>query len=237
MINILIVEDEMSIRDVLKSYFLREGWEVMTSVDGFDALQKVQKIKVDLVILDLMIPKISGEDVCKEIRRTSNIPVLIISSKSKEEDMIKGLNNGADDYITKPFRIKEVLARINALQRRIEMFTKKSQPILRFNHNRLVINFESKEVMVDSKVVRLTSTEFKILDALIKKPGKVLNRQDLSYKVQGYRCIGDGRTMDAHIKNLRKKIEYDPSDPMYIITRVGAGYQFDYAPDVTHEII
>lgn len=237
MINILIVEDEMSIRDVLKSYFLREGWEVITSVDGFDALQKIRKIKVDVVILDLMIPKVSGEDVCKEIRRTSNVPVLIISSKSKEEDMIKGLNIGADDYITKPFRIKEVLARVNALQRRIEMFTKKNEPILRFNHNRLVINFESKEVLVDSKVVRLTFTEFKILDALIKKPGKVMSRQDLSYKVQGYQYIGDGRTMDAHIKNLRKKIEFDPGEPAYIITRIGAGYQFNYSPDVAHDVI
>lgn len=231
MMNILLVEDESSIRDVLKSYFLKEGWNVLTSGDGEDALKKVKKIKVDIVILDLMIPKLSGEEVCKEIRKTSNVPVLIISSKSREEDMINGLNLGADDYITKPFRIKEVVARINALKRRIEMFTKKSEPIMSFNHNRLVINFESKEVFIDNELVRLTMTEFKLLDALLKKPGKVLSRQDLSYQVQGYRYLGDGRTMDAHIKNLRKKIEDDPKNPTYIVTRIGAGYQFNVEAD------
>lgn len=229
--NILLVEDEIAIRDVLTSYLLNEGWDVLTASDGLDAINKIKKIKVDLVILDLMIPKLSGEEVCKEIRKMSNVPVLIISSKSREEDMIKGLNVGADDYITKPFRIKEVLARINAMQRRIEMFTNKSKSTTSFNNNRLVINFESNEVLVDGKVVKLTFTEFKLLDALIKKPGKVLNRQDLSYKVQGYRYIGDGRTMDAHIKNLRKKIEEDPKNPTYIVTRIGAGYQFNFSAD------
>ncbi|MBO0600594.1 response regulator transcription factor [Sporosarcina sp. E16_3] len=229
--HILLVEDESSIRDVLKSYLIKEGWDVLTSCDGLDALKKVKKIKFDLIILDLMIPKLSGEEVCKAIRTTSNVPILIISSKSKEEDMIKGLNIGADDYITKPFRIKEVLARINALQRRIEMFTQKTNPIMSFNRNSLVINFESKEVFKDGKLIRLTVTEFKLLDALLKKPGKVLSREDLSYQVQGYRFIGDGRTMDAHIKNLRKKIEEDPKNPLYITTRIGSGYQFNFESD------
>ncbi|WP_318615656.1 response regulator transcription factor [Sporosarcina sp. YIM B06819] len=232
--RILLVEDEISIRDVLKSYLLKEGWDVLTSGDGVDALNKTQKIKVDLVILDLMIPKLSGEEVCREIRKTSNVPILIVSSKSREEDMIKGLNIGADDYITKPFRIQEVLARINALQRRVNMFTQKAKPIMSFNRRSLVINFESKEVFVDDNLVRLTLTEFKLLDALLKKPGKVLSREDLSYHVQGYRYIGDGRTMDAHIKNLRKKIEKDPKNPIYIITRVGAGYQFNVEADRVH---
>lgn len=229
--NILLVEDEASIRDVLKSYLTNEGWDVLTSSDGLDALKKMKKIKVDLVILDLMIPKLSGEEVCKEIRRTSNVPILIISSKSKEEDMIKGLDIGADDYITKPFRINEVLARINVLQRRIEMFTQKTKPVISFNQNNLVINFESKEVFVNGKLIRLTFTEFKLLDALLKKPGKVLTREELSYQVQGYRYIGDGRTMDAHIKNLRKKIEEDPKNPLYIVTRIGVGYQFNFESD------
>lgn len=229
--NILIVEDEVTIRDVLKSYFLKEGWEVYTSSNGQDAIQKVRKFKVEVVLLDLMIPELSGEDVCREIRKISNVPIMIISSKSREEDMINGLNLGADDYITKPFRIKEVLARINALLRRIEMFTKESQKILCFNQNNLIINFETQEVIVESKVVKLTSTEFKILDAFVKQPGKVFSRQDLSYIVQGYRYIGDGRTMDAHIKNLRKKIEEDPKNPKYIVTKIGSGYKFNYYMD------
>lgn len=232
--RILLVEDEISIRDVLESYLLKEGWDVLTSSDGIDALNKIRKLKVDLVILDLMIPKLSGEKVCQEIRKKSNVPILIVSSKSREEDMIKGLNIGADDYVTKPFRIKEVLARIKALQRRFNMFTKKTKPLMSFNRRSLVVNFESKEVFIDDKLVRLTLTEFKLLDALLKKPGKVLSRDELSYHVQGSRYIGDGRTMDAHIKNLRKKIEKDPKNPVYIITRVGAGYQFNVESDRVH---
>lgn len=174
-----------------------------------------------------MIPKIPGEEICREIRKVSNVPLIIISSKSREEDMINGLDIGADDYITKPFRIKEVIARINALLRRVEMFTKENKKILRFNHDSLVINFETQEVLVENKAVKLTSTEFKILDAFVKKPGKIFSRQDLSYIVQGYRYIGDGRTMDAHIKNLRKKIEEDPKNPKYIVTKIGSGYKFN----------
>lgn len=180
--NILVVEDEVSIRDVLKSYFLKEGWDVFTSSNGMDALQKIRKFKIDLVVLDLMIPKLSGEEVCREIRRNSNVPVLIISAKSREEDMINGLEIGADDYITKPFRIKEVMARINALIRRIEMFTQERQKVLSFNHNRLVINFESKEVLVDNKVVSLTFTEFKLLDVLVKNRVKCL--ADRIYRIR-----------------------------------------------------
>ncbi|GIN56899.1 response regulator transcription factor [Lederbergia ruris] len=225
--NILIVEDEESIRDVLKSYFLKEGWQVYISSDGMEALKLFNKFKVDVVLLDLMIPKLSGEAVCQEIRQTSNVPIMIISSKSREEDMINGLNIGADDYIVKPFRIKEVLARIHALLRRMKMFTKERETILRFNHGSLVVNFETQEVLVNNKAVKLTSTEFKILDTLIKKPGRFFSRQDLSYIVQGYRYIGDGRTMDTHIKNLRKKIEEDPKEPKYIVTKIGAGYRFN----------
>lgn len=225
--NILIVEDEVSIRDVLKSYFQKEGWGVFTAGDGAEALEISKQFKLDMILLDLMIPKIPGEEVCEEIRRTSNVPIIIISSKSREEDMINGLKIGADDYITKPFRIKEVIARINALVRRVEMFTKQEEKIMSFNKDRLIINFETQEVLVDNKKVKLTTTEFKILDAFVKRPGKVFSRQELSYIVQGYRYIGDGRTMDAHIKNLRKKIEKDPKNPKYIITKIGSGYKFN----------
>ena len=224
--KILVVEDEESICEVLKSYFEREGWDVLTSHNGFDAIEKVEKFNVDMVVLDLMIPGQPGEEVCKAVRKISKVPVLMLTSKSREEDMISGLNLGADDYITKPYRIKEVIARIKALRRRIEMFTDDNKSIYRFNQNRFIVNFESNEVIVDSEVISLTSTEFKILDALVKKPGKVFSRQDLSYIVQGYRYIGDGRTMDAHIKNIRKKIEEDPKNPQYIVTVWGVGYKF-----------
>ncbi len=225
--DILIVEDEASIRDVLKSYFIKEGWKVFTSSNGKEALQKVEKFKLDLIVLDLMVPGLSGEEVCGYIRRVSNVPVIMITSKSSEEDLIHGLNLGADDYITKPFRMKEVIARIYALKRRMNMVTSDSRKIMQFNNNRLTINFESKEVLVDGKQANLTYTEFKILDALVKQPGKVYSRHDLSFEAQGYRFIGDGRTTDAHIKNIRKKIEENPKQPKYIVTKIGAGYKFN----------
>src|SRR5690625_1282115 len=202
--SILIVEDEKSIRDVLKSYFLKEGWQVYTSSNGLDALKIERKFKLDIVLLDLMIPQLSGEEVCKKIRRNSTVPIVIISSKSREKDMINGLNIGADDYIVKPFRIKEVLARVNALLRRIDMFHQKKKKVLYFDNKGFIIDLEKQELMVDHTKISLTSTEFKILGALVQKPGKVFSRQDLSYIVQGYWYIVDGRTIDTHIKNLRK---------------------------------
>lgn len=231
MMNILIIEKDELSRDLLKNSFLSEGWRVLTSSDGLEALQKIQKIKVDLVLLDPMISKLPSDTVCKEIRKITNVPLLIMSARSREEDIIHALNIGADDYLIKPIRINEVLARIKALIRRIERFTKKSQKVICFNQKSLVINFETQEVQVEGKSVQLTSTEFKILHAFAQKPGKVFSRQDLSYIVQGYRFIGDGRTMDAHIKNLRKKLEKNPRTPKYIVTKTGAGYKFNCLVD------
>ena len=229
--SILIVEDEKSIRDVLKSYFLREGWNVYTSDNGLDALKIQRKFNLNVILLDLMIPQLSGEEVCQAIRQTSTVPIMIISSKSREADMIKGLDIGADDYIVKPFRIKEVLARVNALLRRIDMLHQKKDKALFFDNGNFKIDFETQELIVKQNLVKLTSTEFKILNALVEKPGKIFSRQDLSYIVQGYRFIGDGRTMDTHIKNLRKKIEDDPKKPKYIVTKIGAGYKFNFHMD------
>ncbi|MCE5171443.1 response regulator transcription factor [Paenibacillus profundus] len=229
--DIMIVEDEASVRDILKSYFLNEGWKVHLSCDGVEALKKVQLYKLDLVVLDLMIPGIPGEDVCRSIRRMSNVPLIMITSKAREVDMIHGLNLGADDYITKPFRMKEVIARIYALQRRINSMNSTSRSILYFNRRRLMVNFELEDVFLDGTPANLTTTEFRTLSILVKKPGKVFSRHDLSYEVQGYRFIGDGRVMDVHIMNIRKKIEEDPKRPQYIVTKIGSGYKFNYQPD------
>ncbi|GHH97811.1 response regulator transcription factor [Neobacillus kokaensis] len=229
--KILIIEKEDTSRDILKARFLNEGWGVLTSSDGLEALQKVKTFKVDLVILDPMVPKLPSDVICKEIRKITTVPILVISSRSNEEDIVNALNLGADDYIIKPFRINEVLARIKALLRRLEMFAKKTQHVVCFNQNTLIINFETQEVLVDGRAVQLTSTEFKILQAFAQKPGKVFSRQDLSYIVQGYRFLGDARTMDAHIKNLRKKLEKNPRTPKYIVTKTGAGYKFNCVQD------
>jgi len=231
--NILIVEDEASVRDILQSYFINEGWNVHITSDGREALKRIQLLKLDLVVLDLMIQGLPGEEVCRNIRQVSNIPLIMITSKAREADMINGLNLGADDYITKPFRMKEVIARIYALQRRINQLNKTGPNVLYFNRRRLMVNFEFEDVYIDGKPANLTATEFRTLSILVKKPGKVFSRHDLSYEVQGYRFIGDGRVMDVHIRNIRRKIEEDPKNPQYIVTKIGSGYKFTFEPDET----
>ncbi|CAH8772533.1 response regulator transcription factor [Paenibacillus dendritiformis] len=229
--DIMIVEDEASVRDILKSYFVNEGWKVHLSSDGQEAMKKVQLYKLDLIVLDLMIPGMPGEEVCRNIRRMSNVPLIMITSKAREVDMINGLNLGADDYITKPFRAKEVIARIHALQRRINIMNNSSRNVIYFNRRRFMVNFELEDVFLDGKPANLTATEFRTLSILVRKPGKVFSRHDLSYEVQGYRFIGDGRVMDVHIRNIRKKIEEDPKNPQYIVTKIGSGYKFNFPLD------
>lgn len=231
--HILIVEDEPKIRDVLIAYFEKEGWKTDHTSNGIEAVQKFDYHQHDLIILDLMLEGLSGEEVCKRIREKSNVPIIMVTSKSRETDTITGLNLGADDYIVKPFRAKELIARIYALFRRIAPVRRESEDekVLRFSEGRLEINMETREVMAHGRVVSLTATEFKLLSVLIRKPGKVYSRADLSYTVQGYRFQGDGRAIDAHVKNLRKKIEPDPSAPIYIVTVVGTGYKFAMQPD------
>ncbi|AKG36240.1 response regulator transcription factor [Paenibacillus durus] len=229
--NILIVEDEESIREVLKSYLVKEGWTVYTLSNGLEALRLVQTHKLDLIILDLMIPGLPGEEVCRRTRQISNVPLFMLTSKAFESDTINGLNLGADEYITKPFRMKEVIARIHAFNRRMRMITAGTSNLMSFNNRKFVINFDTMEVFINGNSVNLTLTEFKMLSILVKKSGKIYSRHDLSYEVMGYRSIGDGRATDAHIKNIRRKIEEDPKNPVYIVTKIGAGYKFNLRPD------
>ncbi|WP_274362991.1 response regulator transcription factor [Paenibacillus thermotolerans] len=231
--DILLVEDEEPIRDILKSYFRNEGWDVKEAEDGRQAIRWVQDYKLDLVILDLMIRGISGEEVCRKIREFSKVPIIMITSKAKETDMVNGLYLGADDYITKPFRVKEVVARIHALKRRMDMLSGRSDDVYvkRFNRGRLVINYTTNDVVADGKRVDLTHTEFKILEVLTRTPGKIYSRRDLMYEAHGHRCIDVGRTIDMHIRNIRAKIESNPKEPAYIVTKVGTGYKFDAQPE------
>lgn len=232
--DILLIEDEEAIRDVLKSYFLNEGWRVKETGNGKHALQILQNFKVDLVVLDLMIDGMQGEDVCRKIRQFSKVPIVMITSKVKEADTISGLNLGADDYITKPFRTKEVIARIHALKRRMDMFSNDLMDqvvIKRFNRGRFIVNFSTNEVYADGKRIDLTHTEFKLLAVLTKSSGKIFSRHDLTYEIHGYRNLDVGRTMDMHIRNIRSKIETDPKAPKYIVTKIGSGYKFDFQPE------
>jgi DNA-binding response OmpR family regulator len=232
-LHILIVEDEPKILEVLIVYFEKEGWTTDHTGDGYEALNRMKQFKYDFIILDLMIYGISGEEVCRKIRAESDVPIIMISSKAREDDSINGLNLGADDYITKPFYAKQVVARIYALQRRInsikgEQLTSK---IVAFNKGRLEIDYGSREVKAMSRPVSLTKTEFDLLSVLAEKPGKVFSRNELSYEVYKYRGNGDVRSIDAHIKNVRKKIELDPKEPIYILTLFGLGYKFAFQPD------
>jgi DNA-binding response OmpR family regulator len=222
--HILIVEDEKKIRDVVIAYIEREGWRADFTSDGHEAVSKFDSEQHDLVILDLKLEGLPGEQVCERIREKSSVPIIMLTSKSREEDTIHGLQLGADDYIIKPFKVKELIARIHALFRRIAP-EEKIQKIMTFNKERLVVNFETKEVLVENQLITLTGTEFKLLSIFVKHPKKIFARSDLAYQVQGYRTCS-GRTIDAHVKNLRKKVEADSKEPEYILTKIGSGYQF-----------
>lgn len=232
--KILLVEDEPKIREVVTAYLKNEGWEVDQTANGLEAIQLFDNNSYDLVILDLMLEGLSGEEVCKQIREKSVVPIIMLTSKSRESDTIAGLNLGADDYIAKPFRVKEVIARIHALRRRIHAYKpdKEKQTVLTFDRGQLVIDLEGNTLLVRGVHANLTATEFKLLTVFASKPGKIWSRTDLSYHVLGYRFQGDSRSIDTHVKNLRKKIEEDPRLPKYIMTMVGAGYRFAAESDV-----
>lgn len=231
-IRILVMEDEAEIRDVVAAYFRREGWEVDVTGNGHEALQIFDYGKHDLIVLDLKVEGLAGEEVCKLIREKSKVPIVMLTSKSLESDIINGLNIGADDYVVKPFRVKELVARAKAITRRIAVDkTDTEASLLSFDNGYLRVNLSTKEVLVNNQLVKLTNTEYKLLSVFVSKPMKVFERSDLMYRALGYRFHEDGRSLDVHVKNLRKKIERDPRNPEYVETVVGMGYRFATKPD------
>ncbi|MCF6463589.1 response regulator transcription factor [Clostridium sp. Cult1] len=224
--KILVVEDEKNILEVIEAYLLKEGFHVITAEDGEMALELFKTEKIHLIVLDLMLPKISGEEVCTTIRATSDIPIIMLTAKVNEDDKIEGLTIGADDYITKPFSPRELVSRVKALLRRSY---RDSNPLA----EKLVFNDGDLEVDIDKMIVRkkreniyLTSNEFKILSSLLTRPGQVFSREQLIELAFGYDYDGFDRTIDTHIKNIRQKIEDNPKSPNYIITVYGVGYKF-----------
>ncbi len=219
--TILVVEDEKKISDIVKLYLEREGFRPLIAGSAEEALRHLKQ-NPDLVILDLMLPGIQGEDLCAMIRQNSDIPVIMLTAKTGEDDIIKGLSLGADDYVTKPFSPGELLARIKAqLRRHKRPYTRMS-----FNKGSLVIDVLKREVVRDGQALTLTPSEFGILVSLSERPGRVLSRLQLVNMVQGYDFEGYERTIDAHVKNLRQKIEDDPRNPIFIKTIYGVGYKF-----------
>ncbi len=224
MYNILVVDDETVIANNINDYLINSGYNVYIANDGIKALEIFESEKIDLIILDLMLPKMSGEEVCKEIRKSSNVPIIMLTAKVAEENRINGLETGADVYVTKPFSLRELMAIVNSLFRRINNFSENG--FVTFNNNDLKVNYDELIVHKNGVDCNLTKTEREILFTLSKYPKKVFTRNELIDIVLGDNFEGYDRAIDSHIKNLRSKIEDDTSDPKYILTIRGIGYKF-----------
>jgi DNA-binding response OmpR family regulator len=220
--RVLVVDDEERIVSIVRAYLEKEGYRVLTARDGQEALTVFQRERPNLVILDLMLPTVSGWDVCRELRRTSDVPVLMLTARDDDTDKIVGLEIGADDYITKPFNPKELVARVHAVLRR----TRPAAPANVLSRGDLVIDVARHEVRRSGEVVSLTPTEFSLLEALAGSPGRVYSRLQLLERVQGEAYEGYERAIDSHIKNLRQKLEVDPRRPHFVLTVFGLGYKF-----------
>ncbi len=221
--SVLIVDDDVKLAQLLKTYFDKEGFVTHTVHDGLDALQAVREKKPDIMILDLMLPGLAGWDVCRRIRRDSDLPILMLTARDEESDRLIGLEIGADDYVTKPFSPKEVVARAKAILRRTRNAVVQPEVI---KAGALTIDLERHQVLKSGAVVELTPTEFKLLEVLAGNAGKVFSRLQIVEQTQGYSFEGYERTVDAHIKNLRRKLEDDPKAPKYVLTVYGVGYKF-----------
>ncbi len=224
-LTVLVVDDEPTIVDVVRSYLENSGYNVQEAFNGKDALSLFEKVQPHLVILDLMLPDVSGEEVCGQIRKKSRIPIIMLTAKVGEEDVIDGLGLGADDYVAKPFSPRQLVARVNAILRRTEFETVPLSNMLTF-HDNLEIDVLKHEVRKQGKIVNLTPNEFNILMTLIKYPNKAFTREELVTMALGADYGGYDRTIDTHIKNLRHKIETDIRNPRYILTIYGVGYRF-----------
>lgn len=221
----LIIEDDRKISEIIKAYLQKDGWRVSSVFDGKEGLQWFNKKKFDLLILDLMLPGTKGEDVCERIRKKSDIPIIFLTSKTREQDKLNGLYMGADDYITKPFSPREFMARVHTVMRRY-LNSMKRKDIVSFNDGDIIIDNDESQIILEGRTAELTATEINILNVLANKPNEVFSRNDLMYYVMNSKYTGDGRIIDAHIKNIRKKIEFNPNNPRYIVTVIGRGYKF-----------
>ncbi|WFR60184.1 response regulator transcription factor [Anaerocolumna sp. AGMB13025] len=223
--KVLVVDDEKLIVKGIRFSLEQDGMEVDCAYDGEEALEAAKKKEYDVVLLDVMLPKMTGFEVCQQIREFSNMPIIMLTAKGDDMDKILGLEYGADDYITKPFNILEVKARIKAIMRRSSKKSSETQAkVIKFED--LKIDCESRRVYVNNKEVNLTAKEFDLLELLIFNPNKVYSRENLLNIVWGYDYPGDVRTVDVHIRRLREKIEDNPSEPKYIHTKWGVGYFF-----------
>ena len=224
--KVLVVDDENKIAEVVKSYLEREGCIVFEAFDGKQALETFERINPDLIVLDLMLPDMTGEDICNIVRKKSRVPIIMLTAKIDEKSIIAGLHMGADDYITKPFSPRELMARIYAIFRRLNEEVVPLSNIISFNDDDLIIDILKKDIRKNGESITLTITQYKILMTLLKYPNKTFTREELISTALGDDYDGYDRNVDTHIKNLRQKIENNSKEPQYIITVHGTGYRF-----------
>jgi DNA-binding response OmpR family regulator len=224
--KILVVDDEKNIVDVVKAYLESNGFKVLTAMDGETAMQIFNNDTIHLIVLDLMLPKLSGEEVCQRIRNISNVPIIMLTAKADEDERIKGISIGADDYLTKPFSVRELVVRVRALLRRSYRDFTPMADILNFNNGDLEVDVKKMLIRKKGNDIRLTPNEFKVLKVFLINPGQIFSREQLVEKAFGIDYEGFDRTVDTYIKNIRQKIEDNPKEPKYITTVYGIGYKF-----------
>ena len=226
--KILIIDDDKKLVGMIKNYLEKDGYEIIAAFDGAEGIEKTESHRPDLVILDLMLPKLDGLEVCKLIRKESSMPILMLSAKGEEADIVVGLELGADDYLSKPFSLRELSARVKAILRRVSKLKedeKSKKKILKYKI--LQIDFQKHEVTINGEKTELTATEFALLEMLATNPGRVFTRDQLLDGVRGRELTPFDRSIDIHISHLRQKIEPDPKEPTYIKTVWGVGYKFE----------
>jgi DNA-binding response OmpR family regulator len=224
--RILLVDDEQSVQKLLAYPLRKEGYDVVSALDGREALNRLRDGDFDLVVLDVMLPKVDGFDVCRQIRARSTVPIIMLTAKAEEIDKVLGLELGADDYITKPFSVREFRSRVKAVLRRAELARGDDNLEEPIEEGDLRVDFEKRQVDVRGEPVRLTYVEFEILAGLARSPGRVFSRTMLLERVWGDSAYRDPRTVDVHIRHLREKLEQDPRHPELIFTVRGVGYRF-----------
>lgn len=222
--KILIVDDEKLLVKGIKFNLEQDGYEVETAYDGDEALKMARDKSISLIVLDLMLPKIDGLTVCQKVREFSSVPIIMLTAKTEDMDKILGLDYGADDYMTKPFNILELKARIKAILRRST--STDAQDKNRFSSGNIELNYNLRRVKVGDKLIELTAKEFDLCELFATNPGKVYSRENLLDIIWGYDYPGDARTVDVHVRRLREKIEPDAANPTYILTKWGVGYYF-----------
>ena len=227
-INLLVVDDEKTIVDVIEVYLKKEGYTVFTASNGTEALKVFNDKKINLIILDLMLPDISGEEICKRIKNQIDIPIIMLTAKVNEDDVLNGFKQGADDYVIKPFSVKQLIARVTAILRRYKV---NKNEIMSFNNRDLIIDKDKCEVKKKGDIVKLTPSEYKLLLIFSENSKKLFTRNELLDKAIGEEIDAIDRIIDSHIKNLRSKIEDNSKEPKYILTVYGMGYKFDGKKD------